>query len=77
VEDDPKILRLANTFVKEHGRGAAFFAAKRADKERARGDHIAAAFWTRVMMAIDALQQQKPDTSARVERRSRGPASTD
>jgi hypothetical protein len=61
--EDPKMWLMAHLIVNQHGDAAFFFAAQHADKERANGDHAAAAIWTRLLGVIETIQRQKSPSS--------------
>ena len=50
------IWRAANLLIREHGDGAEFIAARRADEMLERGDHEGETVWLRISRAIVEMQ---------------------
>ncbi len=58
---DLDIFRSANVLIREHGEDAPLEAAQRADAMLERGDMEGAAVWKRVLCAIKALTETRPE----------------
>ena len=54
------IWRTARVLMIQHGDGAGFAAAQRADALIAKNDYEGVAVWLRVVRAIEELERQKP-----------------
>ena len=58
--EDIDIWRCAHLLIQQHGDGAEFDAAMRADAMMAKGDVAGEAVWKRVLAAIRELQRTQP-----------------
>jgi hypothetical protein len=54
------VWRSARLLINEHGEGAEFVAAQRADQMIARGNPEGEAMWKKILVAIRELQKNRP-----------------
>jgi hypothetical protein len=56
------VLLAARSMIEHYGRDAAMEAARRSDLDLASGDRKGSATWKRIMVAIEKLQGEQPET---------------
>ena len=61
MPSDKEIYQSANVLIRDHGDGAAFRGAMRADAILEAGDLDGLAVWKRVLRAVDELLSTEPD----------------
>ena len=61
MPSDMEIYQSANVLIRQHGDGAGFHAAMRADAMLEAGDLDGLAVWKRILKAVDELLSTEPD----------------